>query len=156
MEYPFKPKSNRFLIPGQFWGIHLENGKFACGRVIEIEPGSRTGFLAGLMDWIGDEPPTAEKLNGCKTLVQGNVHIKTIHETALDGCISGHRPLDLDGIKSDFFTTQLMWDENCMLMKGYTELRQATEQEAKILPRLGAWGYSMIKCYAEELLVGNK
>lgn len=155
MEYPFKPKSNRFLLPGHFWGIPLDNGKFACGRVIEIEPGSRTGFLSGLIDWVGDEPPTTEGISGCKTLIQGNVHIKSIHETALNGCISGFRPLNLDDIESDYFITQLLWDENCKLMKGFLELRQATELEAKTLPRLGAWGYIMIKYYAEKLLVSN-
>ena len=52
--------------------------------VIETDPNSRR-ILAGLMDWIGDSPPMAENLKGCKTLIQIDVHIKTIHETALDG-----------------------------------------------------------------------
>lgn len=155
IKYPFKPKSNRYLIPGQFWAIPLENGRVACGRVIEIEPNSRKGFLAGLMDWLGDDQPTAENLKGCKTLRQFNVHIKTIHETALDGCISGYRPLELDGIEPDYFTSQLVHDENCMLMKGYTILRNATEEEADTYHRLGASGYMVIKCYADDLLVNK-
>ncbi|MDP2630376.1 MAG: hypothetical protein Q8P56_03125, partial [Candidatus Uhrbacteria bacterium] len=61
--YPFRPKTNKNLIPGQFWGVPLKNGRFACGRVLQIPKkgsglGERILFLAGLMDWIGDEPPT--------------------------------------------------------------------------------------------------
>ncbi|KXY47270.1 Imm26 family immunity protein [Bacillus mycoides] len=155
INYPFKPKSNRYLVPGQFWAIPLDNRKFVCGRVIEMEPNSRRGFLAGLMDWIGDSPPIAEDLKGCKTLIQLNVHIKTIHETALDGCISGYRSLKLDGIEEDYFTSQLVHDENCMLMKGYAVLRQATQEEADTYGQLGAAGYMMIKCYAEDLLASK-
>ncbi|MDA2670396.1 Imm26 family immunity protein [Bacillus cereus group sp. MYBK104-1] len=38
INYPFKPKSNCYLVPGQFWTIPLDNSKFACGRVIETDP----------------------------------------------------------------------------------------------------------------------
>ncbi|EOO27728.1 hypothetical protein ICM_01919 [Bacillus cereus BAG1X2-3] len=44
INYPFKPKSNYYLVPGQFWTIPLDNRKFACGRVIETAPNSRMGF----------------------------------------------------------------------------------------------------------------
>lgn len=98
MEYPFRPKSNRFLLPGQFWAIPLENGTFACGRVIEIEPDSRTGFLPGLMDWLGDAPPLADDIKGCKVLAQGSVHVKTVHETGLNGMILGNLSLIEDNI----------------------------------------------------------
>lgn len=36
VSYPFLPKSNTYLIPGQFWAIPLRTNKFACGRVIEV------------------------------------------------------------------------------------------------------------------------
>lgn len=155
INYPFKPKSNRYLIPGQFWGIPLDNEKFACGRVIEIEPNNRTGFLAGLMDWIGDKPPTEEDLKDCKTLKQLDVHIKTIHETAVNGCITGYRSLELDGIESNHFISQLAYTENCMLMKGYKILRKATEQEADKYNTLPTGGYMSIKCHAEESLANE-
>ncbi|EKO87041.1 hypothetical protein LEP1GSC020_0876 [Leptospira interrogans serovar Grippotyphosa str. 2006006986] len=47
VKYPFVPKSNRSLIPGQFWAIPLNNGKFACGRVIAVHPFETKMFLAG-------------------------------------------------------------------------------------------------------------
>ena len=30
IKYPFKPETNKFLTPGQFWAIPLQNEKFAC------------------------------------------------------------------------------------------------------------------------------
>ncbi|MGG3889623.1 hypothetical protein [Metabacillus fastidiosus] len=107
-------------------------GKFACGRVIEKDPDNTKGFLAGLMDWIGDNPPTAENLKGYKTLKQGSVHIKTIHETGLDGSILGYRPLNSDNIESDYFLSQLLFDDSCILMKDYKELRKPTTEEAEV------------------------
>jgi hypothetical protein len=31
-EYPFEPKSNAYLLPGQFWGVPLSDRGWACGR----------------------------------------------------------------------------------------------------------------------------
>ena len=48
-EYPFVPKSNRWLEPGQFWGVPLRSGRHACGRVL-LSPGwrgVRTTFIGG-------------------------------------------------------------------------------------------------------------
>lgn len=93
VSYPFLPKSNTYLISGQFWAIPLQSNKFACGRVIEVSKEDKRGFLAGLMDWVGEYPPSAETIAGKKTLEQGDVHIKTIRETGLNSMILGYRPL---------------------------------------------------------------
>ena len=53
-------------------------------------------FLAGLMDWSGDEPPTAQAIAGCKLLEQGRAHVAAITDTG--GKILGHRDLELDGL----------------------------------------------------------
>lgn len=102
VEYPFKPKTNQYLLPGQ--------------------------FLAGLMEWVGGNPPVAEDLVGCKIVEQGSVHIKTIRETGLDGKILGHRPLALAEIEADYFRSQESFD-GCMLLKGFKELRPITREE---------------------------
>jgi hypothetical protein len=52
IQYPFEPKSNRYMKAGQFWGILLNSGKFACGRVLQIHPTYNRGFLGALMDWV--------------------------------------------------------------------------------------------------------
>ena len=61
--------------------------------------GPRVGFVAGLMDWVGDEMPTAEDLAGRPALDQGHAHIKTIVHTG--GQILGCLELDEDAILAD-------------------------------------------------------
>ena len=65
--YPFIPKSTSLMKEGQYWDIPLSNGKFACGRVLQFDysngkKNSRS-FLAGLMDWVGENPPTSDTIN---------------------------------------------------------------------------------------------
>ncbi|MDR4947133.1 Imm26 family immunity protein [Neobacillus cucumis] len=150
VSYPFLPKSNTYLIPGQFWAIPLRTNKFACGRVIEVSKEDKRGFLAGLMDWVGEYPPSAETIAGTKTLKQGDVHIKTIHETGVDGMILGYRPLEEDGIEPDFFKSQEGFANNCMLMKGYQQLSPVTKEEWQKYSTFSTWGYLVIKNLAEK------
>jgi hypothetical protein len=99
-DYPFIPKSNAYLEPGQFRAIPLSDGRFACGRVLAIdrepEYGRRTMFVAGLLDWVGEEPSTAESLASAPQLDAGHAHIETIRSG--DGTILGQRDLELDGL----------------------------------------------------------
>lgn len=92
-EYPFTPKSNRWLTPGQFWAVSLPSGRFACGRVLLVPAqfGARTSLVAGLMDWLGPDPPRAINLVGRGLLDVGSAHIKTI--TSTGGAILGTAPL---------------------------------------------------------------
>lgn len=85
--YLFSPKSNTYLVPGQFWAIPLG-------------------------DWVGEDPATAETIAGTKTLKQGGVHIKTIHETALDGLILGYRSLEEDRIEPYLLKSQEYFPAN--------------------------------------------
>jgi hypothetical protein len=97
--YPFTPKSNRYLLPGQFWAVPLSDGRFGCGRVIAVPgfgPKDRVGFFLGLMDWIGSEPPTYDSLAGVGVVTQAKAHFEAISKTG--GSVLGLRPLDLDGI----------------------------------------------------------
>ena len=99
IRYPFRPKSNRYLRPGQFWAIPLPDGRFGAGRVTAspaLGPSDRTGFCIGLMDWVGDAPPTAEDLSGCRVLGQAITRWEAIASTG--GEVLGSRALELDGI----------------------------------------------------------
>ena len=58
--YPFVPKSNAYLRAGQFWAVPLSDGRFGCGRVLDVPksgdlhvPANSRMFLAGLLDWVG-------------------------------------------------------------------------------------------------------
>jgi hypothetical protein len=33
--YPFEPRSNSYLVPGQFWKVALRDGRYGCGRVLQ-------------------------------------------------------------------------------------------------------------------------
>ncbi|EMY14089.1 hypothetical protein LEP1GSC043_1391 [Leptospira weilii str. Ecochallenge] len=157
VKYPFVPKSNRSLIPGQFWAIPLYNGKFACGRVIEVHTFETKMFLAGLMDWIGEVVPKENDLAGKQTIKQGQIHIKTIHETALDKKILGYRNLYLDYIEPDPFRSQDGYQlGSSKLMKGYKEIRFLTKDESDFYPIFSTWGYDVIRILAEELSVSKK
>src|SRR6476660_9537596 len=67
--YPFLPRSTKAMLLGQFWAIPLSDGRFACGRVVELrvrDDGTRDsrGFLAGLLDWVGSSNPTSDSIAG--------------------------------------------------------------------------------------------
>jgi hypothetical protein len=70
-----------FTCGGQFWPVPLGGGPFGCGLVLgtEREPGygSRTWFVAGLLDWVGTEShldwvgtesPTVDSIAGAALL----------------------------------------------------------------------------------------
>lgn len=87
--YPHVPRSNARLQPGEFWAIPLSTGRYACGVVLGVArvgderlfaPNNRA-FLAGLLDWEGDAPPTAEAIAGARVMAQGIAHVKAIAET---------------------------------------------------------------------------
>src|SRR5262245_21051544 len=100
--YPFVPRSTARLCAGQFWSIPLLNGRWACGRVLQLKvtAGGRRdsrAFLAGLMNWSSRYPPTSDTIAGAQVLEQGQAHIKTIRENG--GIVLGYRALEADGIE---------------------------------------------------------
>lgn len=151
VKYPFAPKSTTYLEPGQFWSIPLENGCFACGRVLQLQivdgQRDRRCFLAGLLDWSGTSLPTDKAIAGAQLLDHGQVHIKAITE---NGCeILGFRCLEMDGIE-----IPLTLDESpgprCRLRRGFDILGVATQDQQKQLPVFSTWGYRVIKILAEK------
>jgi hypothetical protein len=114
--YPFEPRSNAYLQPGQFWAIPLSDGRFAAGRVMAVPafgPKDRTGVVIALMDWSGDQPPTSDDLAGHDALIQAKSRFDAISRTG--GEILGIRPLGLDRIEaidpmeSGVGTKHLVW-----------------------------------------------
>ena len=69
----------------------LQDGVYSCGVVLSLVEKAgkidRRMFLAGLLDWYGQEPPSSSLLVQAKVLASGYTHIKTITETG--GCILG-------------------------------------------------------------------
>ena len=96
-DYPFVPKSNRYLQPGQFWALPLSDGRYGCGRVMVVPafgPKDRVNFVAGLAGWIGSELPTEDSIAGAPVLLQAKTHIDAIAKTG--GSVLGIRSLELD------------------------------------------------------------
>jgi hypothetical protein len=97
--YPFTPKSNRYLQAGQFWALPFKDGRFACGRVLLVPafgPTDRIGIVVGLLDWVGDAPPTSVSISGRPVLEEAKRRFEAIANTG--GEVLGHRALEDDGI----------------------------------------------------------
>ena len=150
--YPFVPKSNRYLEAGQYWAVPLSDGRFACGRVLDVPrepdlhvPVSRVLFLAGMLNWVGRTPPTSRAIAGAGLLAQGFAHIKAI--TTTGAAVLGRRDLEADGIVAAPWRSHegggTVW-----VYEGARRVRPATAAD-RDLPVMGTWGYSVIAVLAE-------
>ena len=156
--YPFEPKSTSYLRSGQFWGVALSDGRWACGRVLAageqtlplLSGQSRRMFLAGLMNWAGDHPPTQDSIAGGDIVAQGLAHVRTIQENG--GSVLGKRDLALDGIRGLQRVTHRAGG-TVMIFEGAVPLRPATRDEAATMPVLSTWGFKVISRLAERLFV---
>jgi hypothetical protein len=144
--FPFVPKSSVKLEPGDFWAIPVDGGLFACGRVIDFWPkdykGSKTGFLAGLMDWSSEQPPSVESIAGVQTIQQGGAHYKSIILTG--GEILGNRSLELDGISPQTFI-EYPDNKTAYIYSGLKPIRPAKPEEVKKYPTVSIFGYLYLK-----------
>ena len=159
LTYPFEPRSNAYLRAGQFWGVPLSDGRFACGRVLGVPPKddeflwlNSKIFVAGLMDWVGESPPTAESIAGSRLLEQGKAHVKAIRENGR--YILGIRELELDGITGLREVTHRAGG-TVYLYEGLKRLRPATREERATLPIFSTWGYSVVRVAAEARFVSK-
>jgi hypothetical protein len=147
--YPFVPKSSKRLAPGDFWAIPLRDGRFACGRVVELlpqgMPGARVALLGGLLDWQGSSEPTGESIAGGSFLAQGIMHIRSI--TTTGGSISGHRDFSLDSLGS--------WTFICgnKIQRGFRFVRPWCLDDNKHFTSLSWWSYDLIQIKANQYFV---
>ena len=150
MKYPFIPKSTASMKEGQIISIPLSNGTYACGRVLQVQSGSRTAFLVSLMDWNSPSPPNSNTISNSNILNHGQVHIKSIIESGSE--IVGHRELALDEIEIPL-TLDSSPDTKCLLRQGFTTLGYASAEQRKNLKVFSTWGYSVLKNLAERTYV---
>lgn len=103
--FPFSPKSAASLKLGDFWPIKLDDGRYACGRVIGWWPkdykGHKKGFLGGLLNWCSDSEPTFESIAKATVIIQGGTDTNSL--AAIGSQIVGNRPLELDNINAEIF-----------------------------------------------------
>jgi hypothetical protein len=154
--FPHVPKSSKTLEIGDFWSIPLGDGRFACGRVIGRwllgRRGSRSGFLAGVLDWVSDSPPTNAAIAGAPTLIQGGAHIKTILATG--GSILGNRPLELDNIRPQLFIAHPD-NRTAHVFQGLEQIRVASDEDVRALPRMSTFGFMAMRQYAKHHFLRN-
>lgn len=159
--YPFVPKSSAHLLPGHIWDVPLRDGRFACGVVVAVPAAqeaphyainSRT-FVAGLLDWVGDELPSPDMADDSQLLTWGFGHIKMIGENG--GAILGHRspPVDRDGALSG---VSHRMGGTVGLYRDGRMVRTATADEARDLPVIGTWGFAYIVGVADGVFVDHK
>lgn len=158
MDYPFEPRSTTHLEPGQFWAIPLSDGRFACGRVLEVPrapdpliPVSRRVFLAAVLDWVDTALPTASSIAGADVLAQGFLHVKSIRTSG--GVVLGVRALDDDGIEPRLWRTS-GYSPQAWVYRGASPVRPATDADGP-LPVLGVWGFAVPTAIAEHAFVSR-
>lgn len=148
--YPFMPRRAADLRVGEFWNIALPNGRYACGRVLALDPERGwDGFLAGLMDWVGDQPPTAEAIAGVSgVLKHGAASVKVV--TRHGGCILGWRDLRLDDVEIPL-TVSHRSGGTVWVQRGIERIRPATRDEAATMPVAQTLGMRSLQIRAERV-----
>jgi len=153
--YPFRPRSTSSLRAGQFWAIRLSDGRFGCGRVIQVGgdmlPTPNRSFFGGLHDWVSDVPPTADSIASSAFLAWGVMHIRAITETG--GDILGLRELAADNVKPPTLASAV-GGPGMTVLEGARSIRPASREEWGQFPVLGYWGYDFIRSLAEQHLLG--
>lgn len=141
--YPFLPKSTNTLSEGDFWAIQLKDGRFASGVVVELLPVSnkppshKVYFLAGILNWQSDLPPTKETISSVKTFRQGLVNISVVRDA---NGIVGHINLAENNIVADYFVSRSTYSEKqSRLMQGVTDIRAATPSDYNQYRKLEQW-----------------
>ena len=104
-------------------------------------------FLAGLFDWLGDNPPTSQTICGAPLRAHGAAHIKTI--SANNGQILGYRDLDLDHIEIPLTLSER---NGLRVQQGFSLVGDATPQQRQMLPAFSTWGLRVIVILANDLL----
>lgn len=145
MTYPLVPKSTASLRCGQFWAVPLPDGRYGCGRVLQLNggelPTKTRAFFGGLHHWRGSQPPTRDTRLGSDFVAFGVMHIKAI--TTTGGAILGERPLEADGIELPILLSAI-GGPGTMILRGADPMRPAERDEWGKHPVLGYWGFDYI------------
>lgn len=152
--YPFRPKSTASLIAGEFWAVPLPDGRFACGRILQLQgseiPTPSQAYFGGLQNWVGKNLPTSESIAGSEIIAFGVMHIKAI--TELGGEVLGYRTLEFDKIKLPTLLSALGGPSTKVLC-GANAIRNAARVEWGKWPVLEFWGCDFIVQVAVEHFV---
>jgi hypothetical protein len=154
--YPLVPKSAKTLRPGQYWAVPMQNGRFACGRVLQVGgsevPTPTKAFFGALHSWVGSAAPNDQTELGSDLIQCGVMHVKSIVQTG--GAILGERPLTADGVQIPTLLSAMGGPDTHVLL-GADKRRLATREEWGTLPVLGFWGFDFIQELANAKLAAS-
>lgn len=177
MKYPFSPKSNAKMEVGQFWPIPLHNGQFGCGIVLDVagkdvlnfcrisvvvpSPAGARGntrlFFGGLLDWLGDQPPTAAALLARQPIVlkSGLCHVKAITHLGLE--ISGKIDLTACGVSIPYQVDTMYYlpQAGTLLKQGFNIIRYSEPQDHVTYETQAILGYDMLNLFAQDELLSK-
>ena len=152
--YPFTPRSTARLVPGQFWSVRRDDGRFGVGVVLGVpkpdtaphHTTSTRTFTAGLLGLVLDRPATTSDVDGARLVEWGYAHVQTISLTSIDG---------LDGLIDATFNEVLKVSHRgggtVGLYGNGTYQRVATSDEARDLDVVGTWGLTFVQRLASQL-----
>lgn len=90
---------------GDFWTTRLPSGDLGVLQVRDLKrngPGARSAFVAGVIDWRGDETPNADSLRGCRVLAQGLTRVEVFTQGAAVVVGNTTETVPTDGLTSSF------------------------------------------------------
>jgi hypothetical protein len=108
-------------------------------------PTKNRAFFGGILDWIGNHPPSHSSIAGTPILEYGVIHIRAI--TEFGGELLGIRNLQADDIQIPTLLSA-MGGEGAMILCGSDAVRTAKREEWGKLPVLGYWGWDFIQTIA--------
>lgn len=113
--------------------------------VLDVVSDSRREFLAGLIDWYGQEEPLHTEIRGRSLVAQGIGHVKMILEGY--GWITGTLPSEV-APPSPMLWTDHLGGREWGLFRGLTLVERIGTNEAEKYPRRSTWGYNFINLVA--------
>lgn len=98
------PISSLDLAPGDFWPLPLCTGRHAAGVMLAHATRGgrrdRANVLVGLLDWVGDQPPSVDDVLAAPVLHRAFVHVRAIE--ACGGRVIGRVARDWGPPEVDF------------------------------------------------------
>lgn len=84
--FPFSPRSTATLEVGDLIAVPREASGWACLQVVDLSrrgPGARTTFVAGVLPWRGEDPPTRDDVSGLGVTQPGLVSVEIFTQGGL-------------------------------------------------------------------------
>jgi hypothetical protein len=106
--FPVSPRSTASLEVGDLIAVPCEPPGWACLQVVDLKrtgAGARTSFVAGVLPWRGQAPPTRGDVAGLAATEQGLVRIELFTDGGLQ--VVDHAEVVSTGLPSNFRDQQV-------------------------------------------------